>query len=487
MKRALSIAAALAVLVPIPASAEETRPIDLATAIDIALKQNDTYLGEAVDADIAAANVYAAHGADDLILEGSAGALVREVEPTEGPFFQETSTESIGASLGLWKPLSTGGRVGLSVRDDITRTEARIAAGAPGTMPLDIEYTVHGPRAELVFVQPLLRGRGKVAAHAQRRIAAADRDAQIAERERAKAALVRDVTAMYWELAYAEREVEIAQSSLALAREQLDVTRARADVGKGSELEVLAVEQAIAAREAQLLQARQLEDERALELRVLLAQDDGDPRAYAASESLDGAAPAPATDKALERALRFSPDLHVIAEQARAAAVQREAARNELLPTLDLVVRGGPAGNADDAGDAFAQMGQFDSYAAQATLTFSIPLGNRAAKGRVASSRLREKRLAHAGAEVRGHLTAAVQRALDALDLAAQRIVVAEKAAELARRNVDLQVARWKTGAGTNFDVLERQDELAAADAALARARADHRIAAAGLVYLTGD
>ena len=41
-------------------------------------------------------------------------------------------------------------------------------------------------------------------------------------------------------------------------------------------------------------------------------------------------------------------------------------------------------------------------------------------------------------------------------------------------------------GAGTNFDVLIRQDQAVAAEAALARARADRRLALAALAALTG-
>lgn len=497
MKRALTLAVTLLLVLPAPAFADDSdvpsgpavdagaRPIDLATAIATALRQNDTVLGEAVDVDVAAAQVRALQGADDFVIEGEIGGLTRATEPVEGPFFQETDLDAFGASLGLWKPLSTGGRVGLTFRDDIARTSVRVA-GAPGSPPLDIDYTVHGPRAELVFVQPLLRGAGKRSAHAARRVAAADRDAQVAERDRAEQVLVHEVTVTYWELAYASRAVAIQESALALARDQLDITRARADVGKGSELEALAVEQAIAAREAALLGAQQNEIERALELRVLMAAEDGDSRRFAAADPLDGAVTVE-TDDALVRAIAQSPDLHVLAEHGRAAAVDREAAAGDLLPRLDLIVRGGPAGNSDDPGDAFSQLATFDSYAAQATLTFSIPLGNHLAKGRRDAARLREKRIGHAKDEVRGELTAAVQRALDAIELAERRITAASKAAELALRNVSLQQERWKAGSGTNFDVLERQDQLSAAEAALARARTDHRIAVAGLAYLTGE
>ena len=68
----------------------------------------------------------------------------------------------------------------------------------------------------------------------------------------------------------------------------------------------------------------------------------------------------------------------------------------------------------------------------------------------------------------------------------ALRIAAARRAAELAEKNVKLEIDRWKAGAGTNFDVLTRQDQQAAADAALARAHADRHIAVAALAALTG-
>ncbi|MCB9561201.1 MAG: TolC family protein [Kofleriaceae bacterium] len=492
--------AAAAVLMPWPSAAiaddaggdagardpATVRPIDLATAIDIARRQNDTLLGETVDVAAADATVRALAGADDVVVEASAGGTTRDTDPVDGPFFQETSLDALALSAGIWKPLSTGGRVGLELRDEVARETVRIAAG-PGVAPYDIETTIHGPRAELVVMQPLLQGRGRKVAHADRRRAAAERDAQAEERRGAEAVLVHDVTTTYWELAYASEAVAIQQSALALAHEQLEITRARAEVGKLGQLEVQAVEQAIAAREAALLGARQVEDERALELRVLMAAEDGDPRAFAAADPLDGPAPTVALDGALDRALAFSPDLGVLARRVDAARVDVEVADQALLPRLDLVVRGGPAGHSDQAGDAFAQLGRFDSFEASATVTLRVPLGNHAARGQRDAARLREVRLDHGRAEVRGELVAAVRRASDAVTLAERRITAAAKARDLAAQNVDLERDRWQSGAGTNFDVMARQDQLTAAAAALARARADYRIAIAGLRYLTGD
>ncbi len=490
MIRLRLLAAALAaavVLVPVPALADDagSRPIELRAAIDLALRQNDTVGGERVDVEIAAAEVDAAAGADDMILEAAVGGLTRQTEPVAGPFFQETDLDALTFTAGVWKPLSTGGRLGLQLRDQIARSTVRIDSG-PG-MAFDIDTTIHGPRAELVYVLPLLQGRGRRAAHAERRVAAARRDAQSHEARRAEAVLVLEVTTTYWELAYASRAVAIQDSALALAEEQRAITRARAEVGKASELEVSAIEQAIAVRQTARLAARQAEAARALELRVLMAADDGDARDFTAVDPLDAAVVAPALDGALERALAFSPDLRALGAHADAAGVELAFAEQALEPSLDLIVRGGPSGNADAVGDAFTQLGRFDSFEASATLTFRMPIGNHAAAGRRTAARAKRRRVQHGQEALRGQLIAAVRRATDAIELAGQRIVAAELATQLAARNVVLERDRWSSGAGTNFDVLARQDQLIAAEAQLARARADLRIAIAGLAYLTGE
>ena len=471
-----------------PAAAEDgagaTRPIALAEAIEIARGGNDTRAGQESAAARAAALAGAADGIDDLLIEGNAEGLTRTSEPTVGPFFQELDVDGVSARVAAWKPLPWGGRVGLQVSEGVARTRARITAGGP---PLDLDYTVHNPRVELVWQQPLLRGRGRGARDANRRAARAGADAETAMLALVDTQLVLDVTRTYWELAYATREVAIRQSALALAGEQLEITRARAGVGKTSELDVLAVEQAIAAREAALVGAHLALGERALELRVLLALEDGDPRPLAAAEPLEiGAAPTPSPDAALGATLGFSPELRALDHQARAAAAREAAAARGLGPRLDLLLRGGALGNADNAADAWSQLAQVDGYEAAAALSFSLPVGDRAARGERDAARLEKKQLAHQREAARGRLTAEVARAVDAVVLSERRIAAAARAAELAAGNVTLELDRWRAGAGTNFDVLTRQDQQAAADAALARAHADRRIAIAVLAALTG-
>ncbi len=486
MAAILLLLASLAVAAPAAAddAAPATRPIALADALAIARAGNDTRAGQAVAVERAEAQVRATGGVDDLLVEAGAEGLTRFTEPTVGPFFQETDLDAASARIGVWKPLAWGGRVGLQLREGVSRTRAQLNAGGPAT---DLDYTVHSSRAELVWQQPLLRGRGRAVHDAGRRVARAGADAEAAGLVLAETQLVFDVSRAYWELAYASREIAIRDSALALAGEQLAITRARVGAGRGSELEVLAVEQAIAAREAALVGAQLALSERALELRVLLALEDGDPRPLAAADALDAATPAPpSVADALARTLAFSPELQAIDHRARGADARARGAARGLGPQLDLLVRGGPTGNAADAGDAWSQLARFDGYEAGAALSLTLPVGDRAARGERDVARLERKQLAHLREARRGRLTAEVARAVDAVTLSERRIAAATRAAELAHKTVALELDRWRTGAGTNFDVLTRQDQAAAAAAALARAHADRQVAVAALAALTG-
>jgi outer membrane protein TolC len=217
-----------------------------------------------------------------------------------------------------------------------------------------------------------------------------------------------------------------------------------------AELEVATAEQAIAAREAEHLAAEQDRAARAIALRVLLGEDDdGDARLVAADDLADDVA-APATADARTRALAFAPQLRALEHQGRAAAIELAVATADTRPRLDLIVRGGPSGHADDAGAAWAQLGRFDGYQASAAVAFAFPVGNRRARGERDAARADQRRVELDGAALRGAITAATVRAVDAVALSERRITAAAAAVTLAHRTAELERDRWRAGAGTN-------------------------------------
>jgi hypothetical protein len=253
--RAALAAVLLALAAPTAARADDaTRTITLADALAEARAHNPSYRAAIAARDGAAAQARGAAGVDDRLLEAGVDGLTRAADPVTGPFFQETGVDAIGGHVALWQPLPWGGRVGVEVAEQVARTSVRVAAGGPVS---DITTTVHQPRAELVWQQPLLRDRGRRGHAAAPARASAAADAAEASRAAAEVALAYDVERAYWELAYAEREVQIRDSALALARDQERVIAARAEVGKVAELEVATAAQAIAAREAARLAAEQ--------------------------------------------------------------------------------------------------------------------------------------------------------------------------------------------------------------------------------------
>ncbi|MBK9035026.1 MAG: TolC family protein [Myxococcales bacterium] len=466
-----------------PTTAGAARRLTLADALAVARTDNPALRGQQVAVARAEATARAARGVDDLIVEGGVEGTARTSPAIAGAAFQDTATRAVAARASVWQPLPWGGRVGVQVADDVARVTSRVAIGGPA---VDITTTAHRPRVELIWLQPLARGRGRAVHDRPRHQAELTAAVERAGVTARGAQLGLDVATAYWELAYAAHEVALREHALVVARDQLAVTRARTDVGRGSDLEVLAVEQALAAREVARLAAVQARTARAVDLAVLLAVDPATPL-VAADPLVDPApAPPPALDATLAAALSFAPELRAVEHQTELAATELAAADGDRGPAIDLTVRGGPAGSSDRAGAAWSQVAQLDGYEVSAGLAFALPVGDRAARGRVAAARHERSRLELERADRRAHLGAAVRRAVDALVLSDQRIAAAALAADLAERTVALERDRWRTGLGTNFDVLTRQDQAVAAAAALARAHADRRIAAAAVAALTG-
>jgi outer membrane protein TolC len=342
--------------------------------------------------------------------------------------------------------------------------------------------------AQVTFAQPLLRGFGEENRNAVRIRARASLTVQELERENTAGNIVRDVIQAYWELAYAAQDVEIRKQSLALAREQLRITQAGIDVGKLAKTESLAIEQAIASREEELLLAEQNRSERAIELRRLVGMEIGPGEIeLQATDRLDIVGSEPDMDKTLASAMQNNAQLRTVRALGKSARIEVAIADNGLLPSLIFGAGAGPAGQAETFGDAFSNMAGFNSFAVVGTLTFSAALGNHAAKGArdVAEGNLRKVKMTEQ--DISSQIAAQVVRAVNAVRSAKKRMDVSAKATQLAAQNVDLEKARWEVGRTTNFEVLKRQDELAQSQLREARAHADYLKAVSVLDWLTGD
>lgn len=464
------------------AEARSARRLGLHEALEVAVRQNRTLASEAVDIVIAEAEIDQTYGLDDWLVQGNVSWNSRR---TEGETtFQAAESDTVVLSGGLVRALPDGGRFG--VRFDGSYNRSVIPFSIMGVESV-IETESWSPALTFTFDQPLLRGFGEQTARSTRRRARAARSVQELEREGAAATVVRDVVHAYWELAYAVQDLEIRRASLALAKEQLRITQAGIDVGKLAPTEALAVEQAIAVREEEVLLSEQNVSERSLDLRRLVGLEIGPGEIdLLATDRLEVAGGVPDVDEALAKAMEQNPQLKVVRAQGEAAEIEVEVTENGLLPQLDFQASAGPTGSDADLGDAFGQMFS-GSYALTAGVVFSMPLGNRGAEGAHAASQGRLRRVRVGEEDLKAQIAVQVVRAVNLVKSAQKRLEVLAKATQLAKQNIDVERARWEVGRATNFDVLKRQDELAQSELREARARADYLKALAVLESLTGE
>ena len=89
--------------------------------------------------------------------------------------------------------------------------------------------------------------------------------------------------------------------------------------------------------------------------------------------------------------------------------------------------------------------------------------------------------------EARRQVAVSVVDAVNSVRTARKRIEVSETSIRLAEQNIEVEQARFQAGRATNFDVLQRQNELEQSRLSYARAVVDYLQALTLLDSLTGD
>jgi outer membrane protein TolC len=119
-------------------------------------------------------------------------------------------------------------------------------------------------------------------------------------------------------------------------------------------------------------------------------------------------------------------------------------------------------------------------------MTFSYPIGNRAAENaeRGARASLRSARLAYDDLESR--IVSEVRSSHRRVLFEAEAVAAAETSVSLARRQLEAEEARFREGLATNFQVLEFQEDLTLAQFNLVQARAEFAKARAALARSQG-
>lgn len=440
-----------------------------------------------LDIEIAEARILEASARDDWQLR----ADLEVVNARNATFDRQTS---VTASGSLTRLLPTGGSFSIGAATTYSDLDYPPPPPLPpgsediigDLFPQDASSWTDSVTATLTH--PLWRGRGRDYAYAAQTRATLQRDATRLQRQVSAISVVQSVIASYWDLVLAEQEVAIAEASLGLAEERLRLTRAGIKGGKVADAEALAVEQAIATRTEELLAAELAIVDRSIVLRratgMPIAGDQLVLRVDAAVNPDDRAWQLGAL---LEASYAASPELARLAVDTKTTELDVFVTKEGLLPQLDAALTLTPSGSDGNFGTALENMATFDNVQITATLTYQQSLGARDVRGRLRAAEGQLQKITVTAADVKQQLAQGISRAVGQLELAKRRVALAERTIELAQRNIDVELTRFGLGKSTNFDVLQRQDELKQARLRRVRALIDWRKAEGTVMALTGE
>jgi outer membrane protein TolC len=468
------------VSVPVASKARKPIPIPQGDKIDLTLQQTiEMTLENVLDLDVAAYNleeshfgILAARGAFDPTFETDLGLTSTETPTTST--FQAPATKTAYGNVNLNGLLPYGTTYTLGWTN--TRRDAEI----PGFTTINPTYTSN---LSLGITQPLLRNFGRTV---NERFVV---QAKIGRDESAFGFVIAVQTAIqtaenaYWDLVYAIENLKSKQEALRIAKDLNRITQIKIDVGAAAPIDIVQTEVTVAQREQDIITAEGLIGDAQDRLRRLLnVQTIPDwnrpifPADRPSRESLEKPYAAD-VNKGFEDALRVRPEIRQALLTIDSKKVTQEYAKNQLLPRLDVAGGYGFAGlgaqtqliNPDGTAtrlnysDALQSIFHQNYPAWNVGLVFSVPIGNRTAKGNYAIANA-DLELARTNLAIaKANLNLEVRTAGRNIDVGYRSMLASTKARELAERNLDAEKKKYENGMSTTFQVASVANDLTTA------------------------
>jgi outer membrane protein TolC len=461
--------------------AGNTLELSIERAQEIALENNLGLRIEAVNAESVWYTHRATWGAFDWVVGARAGVRDAEFQPRD--VFGGSSENTRELTFDVTRPFATTGG---TFRGHFGSTNTK-SNSAFQVQPLSTTDVL-----SLQYTQPLLRGAWREYATSHQRESELDAHREDEVLRQTRQTLLFDVSLAYWSLVAAQDTLSVAESSLELGRKQVDLNQRRLDAGAGTDFEVLQAQAEVARREELRLRADVNLRKAADDLKQLL-RPGLDSVWWSTTIVTTTALPEPGTADAgldWEVALAIAIDRRSELRQQRlrieADEVVHERTRSERKAGLDLDLTASSQGFSGRSWNALDTTASFDFPTYEAALVFNYALGNRTARNteRAAWATVRAARLAYDDLESR--ILAEVRDAVRQVRYQAEAVHAADTSLGLARRQLEVEQARYDNQLSTTFQVLQFQQDLTAAMISARSARANYAKALATLASAQG-
>lgn len=323
---------------------------------------------------------------------------------------------------------------------------------------------------------------------------------------------VTQIENIYWDLVNAYEQARVSQQSLAFAQQSFDTAKKQLQLESIPAMDVMRAEAEVSRRDQDLTVART-----SLQLQELLVKN-------ALTKSLDDPVletmPVVPTDRMESAAVPIGQGvqdliaqaLHDRAELAQSdidlvnRQISNQAAKNALLPSLSLVGFYGGSGLAGPLNPIYDNPGfpntstvpiDFSGALQNAFnnsspdyyvgVNLNIPIRNRVAKSDQYRSELEYRQAELRREQLRKQIRIEVRNAQYALEQTSARVGAARKARDLAQRTFEITQQEQTLGAGSTFQTMTAQRDLAVSELALATAMTVYEKAKVELDRATGS
>lgn len=387
------------------------------------------------------------------------------------------------------------------------------------------------------FTQPLLRNRETDLQRTELRVRQKQVDVSKVDFENRVIDVISRVQQGYWDLVAARADAAVKQDTATWAREQLAINQRMVKAGTTAPVELSAAEAELERRLDTWYSSLEIVTSAENNLKSLIAGNRADEiwRDEIVPTDAGTLAPPAADDlyAAVKAALVRRPELRGLGVQKQINEVQRDYAKNQTKPAVDLVANyalNGLGGTLASSANPFSESqivlyerlnqlsgiaslppltgasfgglpptfltggygtslanifaGRFQSVNAGLSLDFTFR--NRTAEANLAQTGITERRLKAQQAQVEQAIEAQVRNAIQGLATSQQRISAAESSVRASQEKLASETRLYQTGESTNFLVLTRQNELSDSRARLISAQRDYNKSVARLQQAIG-
>jgi outer membrane protein TolC len=443
-------------------SASDPLPLTLKETIERVLKNNISISVQGYNSKINEQSIFEQEADFDptVDFEFSVGEETRQRASTLAD--AKTRNQDYDWNFSVTQKFVTGGDYELSADNNRNLSNSTFSSLNP----------IYSSDLALTVTQPLLKDFGIDLN--KREIYIAKNDQEISDHQFTEKVIdtLTEAENIYWDLVFSIEDLKVKETSLQRARDLEKQVKAQVDVGTLAELEILQAKSEVASRDEQLLNAKNLIDDNEDKLKNVLNLS------FDSEEGLKNIIPAdspvfkPGSESSLEDSLKTAltqrPDLLAKKKELDNRNIEAKYNENQMFPTLDLV---GSLGLNGLSGESATTDGSYDSALSEVFSTkfrlwefginLSCPLGNRAAKSRLAAKRLEVAQLLLDIKEFEKNIVVEVREAHRQIETDIKRVQATRVARKFAEEKLHAEEKKFKVGLSTSFNVLEFQEDLA--------------------------